>query len=94
MAKKSMQLFGIKVIFQVNSNFLKLCEDPDSPENAAVSIPQDEEFYEGMGVFFVELTAKLGFSALLSRLGRTMRDFLLNLDNLHDYLRYHGPTVC
>ena len=48
---------------------------------------QDEEFYEGMGVFFVELTARLGFSALLSRLGRTMRDFLLNLDNLHDYLK-------
>ena len=46
-----------------------------------------------MGVMFVELTARLGFSALLSRLGRTMRDFLLNLDNLHDYLKYVKPCM-
>ena len=58
-----------------------------SDKITANSHVQDEEFYEGMGVFFVELTARLGFGALLSRLGRTMRDFLLNLDNLHDYLK-------
>ena len=48
---------------------------------------KDEEFYEGMGVYFVDLTFRLGYGRTLGRLGRTMRDFLLNLDNLHDYLK-------
>ena len=40
-----------------------------------------------MGIYFVDLTQRLGYSQTLGRLGRTMRDFLLNLDNLHEYLK-------
>ena len=51
----------------------------------------DEEFYEGMGVFFITLAQDLGYGALLSCLGRYFRDFFVNLDNLHDYLKFTFP---
>ena len=51
----------------------------------------DEEFYEGMGVFFVTLAQELGYGMLLSCLGRYFRDFFVNLDNLHDYLKFTFP---
>ena len=54
---------------------------------------KDEEFYEGMGAFFVPLTAQLGFDTILRGLGRNLRDMLLNLDNLHDYLRATFPRI-
>ena len=51
----------------------------------------DEEFYEGMGVFFITLAQDLGYGMLLSCLGRYFRDFFVNLDNLHDYLKFTFP---
>jgi hypothetical protein len=53
----------------------------------------DEEFYEGMGVYFVDLTIQLGFAKLIKHLGRELRDFFLNLDNLHDYLKFQFPRM-
>ena len=49
---------------------------------------KDEEFYEGMGVYFVALATELGYGLILSCLGRRFRDFFVNLDNLHDYLKF------
>jgi len=49
---------------------------------------KDEEFYEGMGVYFVALATDLGYGLILSCLGRRFRDFFVNLDNLHDYLKF------
>ncbi len=49
---------------------------------------KDEEFYEGMGVYFVGLTKDVGFFSFIEKLGRELRDFFLNLDNLHDYLKF------
>ena len=54
---------------------------------------KDEEFYEGMGVYFVALTQNLGYADVLKSLGRNLRDMLLNLDNLHDYLRTTFPRI-
>ena len=54
---------------------------------------KDEEFYEGMGVYFVELTTILGYGKTVAHLGRNLRDFLLNLDNLHDYLKFTFPRL-
>ena len=51
----------------------------------------DEEFYEGMGVYFIALAQELGYGMLLSCLGRCFRDFFVNLDNLHDYLKFTFP---
>ena len=48
---------------------------------------KDEEFYEGMGQYFVKLTEELKYETYILNLGRYFRDFLLNLDNLHDYLK-------
>merc|ERR1712198_275249 len=53
----------------------------------------DKEFYEGMGVFFVALAQNLGYGMLLSSLGRCFRDFFVNLDNLHDYLKFTFPRM-
>jgi len=49
---------------------------------------KDEEFYEGMGIYFVALATELGYGLILSCLGRNFRDFFVNLDNLHDYLKF------
>ena len=54
---------------------------------------KEEEFYEGMGIYFVALTVSLGYGNILKRLGRNLRDLLLNLDNLHDYLRATFPRI-
>merc|ERR1719412_855065 len=49
---------------------------------------KDEEFYEGMGVYFVALATDLGYGLMLQSIGRRFRDFFINLDNLHDYLKF------
>merc|ERR1719461_760669 len=54
---------------------------------------KDEEFYEGMGKYFVTLCQEAGYEKLLLQLGRRIRDFYLNLDNLHDYLKYTFPKL-
>ena len=54
---------------------------------------KDEEFYEGMGVYFVGLTVTLGFYPFIEHLGRHLREFFLNLDNLHDYLKFKFPRL-
>lgn len=54
---------------------------------------KDEEFYEGMGIYFIELTKNLGYGPFLQNLGRYIRDFLLNLDNFHDYLKFTFPRM-
>jgi guanylate cyclase len=54
---------------------------------------KDEEFYEGMGKAFVALTESQGFFQFIEHLGRELRDFFLNLDNLHDYLKFKFPRM-
>ena len=54
---------------------------------------KDEEFYEGMGKYFVTLAKDAGYERTLLQLGRRIRDFYLNLDNLHDYLKYTFPKM-
>ena len=59
----------------------------------AVLAIKDEEFYEGMGVYFVALTQSTGFADVLKALGRNLRDMFGNLDNLHEYLRTTFPRI-
>lgn len=33
---------------------------------------KDDEFYEGMGCYFVELTSRLGYQTLMGHLGRSV----------------------
>merc|ERR1719410_126740 len=49
---------------------------------------KDEEFYEGVGIYFVTLATDLGYGLMLQSIGRRFRDFFINLDNLHDYLKF------
>ena len=51
----------------------------------------DEEFFEGMGMYFVGMATSIGYGALLEGLGRKFRDFVANLDNLHDYQKFTFP---
>ncbi len=54
---------------------------------------KEEEFYEGMGIYFVHFTTSLGYAKTVAHLGRNLRDFLINLDNLHDYLKFTFPRM-
>merc|ERR1719357_475620 len=54
---------------------------------------KDEEFYEWMGRYFVTLAKDAGYERTILQLGRRIRDFFLNLDNLHDYLKYTFPKM-
>ena len=54
---------------------------------------KDEEFYEGMGTYFVKLTKDLKVDKVVWNLGRHLRDFTLNLDNLHDYMKLQFPRM-
>ena len=46
-----------------------------------------------MGKYFVTLAREIGYERTILQLGRRMRDFFLNLDNLHDYLKYTFPKM-
>ena len=54
---------------------------------------KDEEFYEGMGKYFITIAQEAGYGNTLLALGRRIRDFFLNLDNLHDYLKFQFPKM-
>ena len=43
--------------------------------------------------YFVTLAKEAGYENTLLALGRRIRDFYLNLDNLHDYLKYTFPKM-
>ena len=46
-----------------------------------------------MGKYFVILADNAGYKPTVLRLGRKLRDFFLNLDNLHDYLKLTFPKM-
>ena len=46
-----------------------------------------------MGKYFITLTDSIGYKNTILRLGRRLRDFFLNLDNLHDYLKLTFPRM-
>ena len=46
-----------------------------------------------MGKYFVQLATDAGYQNLILQLGRGIRDFFLNLDNLHDYLKFTFPKM-
>ena len=45
-----------------------------------------------MGRYFVQIAKDAGYETTLLRLGRNLRDFFNNLDNLHDYLKVKHET--
>ena len=51
------------------------------------------ELMEMFGYAFVGFVAKYGYDRILRVLGRHLRDFLNNLDNLHEYLRFSYPKL-
>ena len=46
-----------------------------------------------MGKYFVTLAEGAGYKQTVLLLGRRLRDFFLNLDNLHDYLKLTFPKM-
>ena len=54
---------------------------------------KDEEFYEGMGMYFVKLVEELKVDKVVWNLGRNLRDFTINLDSLHDYMKLQFPRM-
>ncbi len=48
---------------------------------------------EMLGVEFINFMGHVGYGRLLRILGRSLRDFLNGLDNLHEYIRYSYPRI-
>ncbi|KAF2353260.1 Heme-NO binding [Trinorchestia longiramus] len=53
----------------------------------------EEEFFFGMGAYFVSFVGQYGYDRVLSVLGRHVRDFIMGLDNLHEYLKFSYPRM-
>ncbi|GAB6030014.1 hypothetical protein CHUAL_005705 [Chamberlinius hualienensis] len=53
----------------------------------------ENEFFESMGLFFVDFVGQYGYDRVLSVLGRNVRDFINGLDNLHEYLKFSYPRM-
>ncbi|XP_041472272.1 soluble guanylate cyclase 88E-like [Lytechinus variegatus] len=52
-----------------------------------------EQFMDETGVQFVKFLNKYEYDKMLRVLGRSLRDFLNGLDNLHEYLRFSYPKM-
>ena len=81
------EVFGLKETFP-EGQLIKMGKKAQTILNCP-----EEEFYEGMGIYFVGLTEKIGYFQYIEKLGRELRDFFLNLDNLHDYLKFIFPRL-
>lgn len=52
-----------------------------------------EDLMELFGIEFIHYMTKYGYGNVLRILGRSLRDFLNGLDNLHEYMRYSYPKL-
>jgi guanylate cyclase len=52
-----------------------------------------DELMENFAAHFVTFVSNFGYDKILRVLGRTMRDFLNGLDNLHEYMRLSYPKM-
>jgi guanylate cyclase len=48
---------------------------------------------EIFGKEFITFMGQFGYERILKILGRSLRDFLNGLDNLHEYMRYSYPKL-
>lgn len=48
---------------------------------------EEAEFYQGVGRSFIKFVKTYQFDKLMSVIGRRFRDFVMNLDNVHHYLK-------
>ena len=85
--------------FYFNFQALNICEEIEIeqkyPENLWIKIGKksslilnidENEFYLGVGQSFVQYIGKFRFDKLVSLIGREYREFVSNLDNVHQYL--------
>ena len=48
---------------------------------------------EAFGVDFITFMGQFGYERILRILGRSLKDFLNSLDNLHEHMRYSYPKL-
>jgi guanylate cyclase len=48
---------------------------------------------ENFGMEFITFMTQFGYERILRILGRSLKDFLNGLDNLHEYMRYSYPKL-
>jgi guanylate cyclase len=53
----------------------------------------DPEIMEGVGIAFVDFYQVLGYRQTVARIAREFREFILNLDNCHDYFKLTFPKM-
>ena len=52
-----------------------------------------ESLMEQLGTFFVRFTRQSGYDSLLRLVGRNLRNFIMGLDNLHEYFKVTYPKI-
>ena len=52
-----------------------------------------DEVIERFGQSFVQFCRKNGYDSILRAMGRTLRDFIVSLDNVHEYFRSAFPKM-
>ena len=58
-----------------------------------LSEKNSEELMESFGTVFINFMSKFGYEKILRILGRSLKDFLNGIDNLHEYMRYSYPKI-
>ena len=48
---------------------------------------------ESFGAVFINFMSQFGYEKILRILGRSMKDFLNGLDNLHEYMKFSYPRL-
>ena len=51
------------------------------------------DLMEIFGYEFINFMCQFGYERILRILGRSLKDFLNGLDNLHEYMRYSYPKL-
>ena len=54
---------------------------------------EEKEFFEGVGKSFVKFVQELKLDSLVKQIGREYREFVMNLDNVHQYLGQKFPKM-
>lgn len=67
---------------------LAVLEDARAGDCLAWPTGTPDDFLRSFGHSFVGYTSRLGFDRVMGSLGRYFRDFLANIDNLHETMRF------
>ena len=73
-------------IIEVDKKYPEILWNKLGKKASQVLQVEETEFYQDVGKSFVEFVQNYQFDRLVSRIGRDYREFVMNLDNVHQFL--------